>query len=287
MALNFLRSILIIIVSYCCSGYSADRQGLLASQGRSEFCEMRKHAEYFKNLAYEPTNHLSFDNQGGLFNGGVCWWHSLFQRAALYVTVYRPELEKPNELEAKKIVHLIAAGTKVVEIPGYKNLNEFSRDWSELIQAKLEEWQLVDGFLKFAWIKGLSGSTDIKPKKLKAKWDYFYEKVEEEENIEWAMIQLKGISSHSMLMLSIAKSETEYNVNYLDSNYVGTTQLDTYYVGQRSVFSIYGPFVPYKGRRSDFKKFKKAAERYCSGKEKVKSLISEDLRFYPLNNDLE
>ena len=51
------------------------------------------------NYSSETTNLMSFKNQGGLFNGGVCWWHSRFQRNIFYLSIFRPDLNKPLKSE--------------------------------------------------------------------------------------------------------------------------------------------------------------------------------------------
>jgi hypothetical protein len=232
---------------------------------RAEYCQALAQPGYFRELAFDPLNHLSFPNHGGLFNGGVCWWHSLFQRAALYLAVFRPEQAKPSESEARRIIHSLAAGKKVVEIPGYSNLYGFSLDWAALIQAKLEEWQMVDGFLKFAWIKGLSGSNNVDPAEIEETLSAFAEKLNTDQEILWSMWQLEGITAHSTLILNVEMGPLTSNVTHLDSNFVGEVPHFSYQVGDRSIFyPPYEPFVPYSGRDRDLRRFKKARERYCS-----------------------
>lgn len=234
-----------------------------APQSRSEYCSRRTEPEYFIRLALDGQNHLAFPNQGGLFNGGVCWWHSLFQRASLYLSVFQPESPKPDEDQARRIIHSLAAGKRVVEIPGYRNFREFSRDWEDAIQVKLERWQLVDGFLKFKWLEGLSGDNNIEPVELQSFMDRFQIRTNVENQIVWSMWQLAGISAHSGLLLHVSREPAMYVVPHLDSNYPGQVVSFTYQMGQRSVFSSYGPFVPYEGRTKDLKRFRAAAEHYC------------------------
>ncbi len=170
-------------------------------------------------------------------------------------------------------------------MPGYKNLNEFSCDWQSVIQSKLESWQKIDGFLKFAWIKGLVGSTHADPQKIKNQWDEFEKWIEVDKKVEWAMLQLEGISTHGVLLIGVDPSST-YNIDYLDSNFVGAVSTFKYNVGENTVNSMYGPFVPYAGRRSDHIKFKYAADRYCYSKSGDMSL-EEHEEEEPLSNELE
>lgn len=236
------------------------------AKNREQFCANRKIPNYYVELAHDNRNHLSFQNQGGLINGGVCWWHSLFQRASFYLAVYRPELPKPTEKEAKAIVHSLAAGKKVVEIPGYHDMNSFSRDWQKPIQAKLEQWQKVDGFLKFKWIEGLSGSTMEKPEKIASLLDGLLADVETKKEIQWTMLQLKGIPSHSALVLHVEKTPALYTTKHLDSNYVGRIESFAYKIGDTHFYEPgYGRFVMYPGRKKDLQNFKVAADNYCNG----------------------
>jgi hypothetical protein len=238
---------------------------MTAPQSRAEFCAMRQNPTYFIELAKEPYNRLSFQNQGGLFNGGVCWWHSLFQRASIYLAVFRPELAKPSLDQAKAIVYSLAAGKKVVEIPGYSNMYNFSHSWQKVIQSQLEEWQLVDGFLKFKCIEGLSGSTSDDPTKILGFMSQFMTAVEQNHQILWTMLQLSGISSHAALLIDVAQSPKVYTLSHIDSNFPSLTNEFYYFEGDRSIKSAdYGSFVTYPGRNSDLKNFKMAADHYCS-----------------------
>jgi hypothetical protein len=228
-----------------------------------QYCQMNSLKSHYRELSFNPENHLSFGNYGGIQGQGVCWWHALFQRASLYLVVFRPELPKPSLRDAQKIIHAIAAGKRVVEVPGYENLWSFSKDWEAEIQKKLESWQLIDGTLKFAWIKGLSGKSEEDPDKIKNLMEDFFYDVESLGNIEWSMWQLKGISSHGVLFTQISRPTAGYQVSYLDSNYVGTVQSLDYIEGDRFISNAYGNFVAYPGRRKDLKNFAKAAQKYC------------------------
>ncbi len=246
--------------------------------GRQEFCELHKTPSSVIKMALNQENLLSFKNSGGLLNKGVCWWHSLFQRASIYISVFRPELAKPTAAQAKKIIHSIASGKRVVEIPGYHNIGDFSRDWENLIQRKLEEWQLIDGFLKFAWIRGLSGSPSANPVKLEAKVGSLIELSNDKQDLHWLMLQMDGITSHSALLVDGANLKPHYQLRTLDSNYVGRIKEFEYISGNPSVFDPrYVRFVPYLGRNSDLKRFKKAIARYCSNQQVLESEVVEDL----------
>ena len=131
------------------------------STTKEEFCSDRKDHNYFKELLEDDNNRLSFSNRGGLLNGGVCWWHSRFQRNSIYLTMYNPDLPTPTEKEAKKIISNIRKGKKIVIIPGFDNFYDFSRKYYSLIQKELEKWQRRDGFIRQSWITGLSGDYEV------------------------------------------------------------------------------------------------------------------------------
>jgi hypothetical protein len=133
-----MKTTLLAMAALACS-FQALAQG--PSLSAESFCADRKNIDFVKDLTLSSNNLMSFTNHGGLANGGVCWWHSRFQRNALYLTLYKPDLPKPNDEETRDIVAAIRAGDAVVEIPGYKNFAEFSKDKEAAIQRELEKWQ--------------------------------------------------------------------------------------------------------------------------------------------------
>jgi hypothetical protein len=80
-----------------------------AATSREEYKEKAVSEKYFRSLAAShPSginpNLFSFSNTGGILNGGVCWWHSRMQRAALYLTVYLPDMPPPSKPEVRRIL---------------------------------------------------------------------------------------------------------------------------------------------------------------------------------------
>ncbi len=170
--------------------------GTRASQSKEEFCSNMEKPDYFKQLILNQRNRLSFRNAGGFFNGGVCWWHSLLDQRQTYLTVYKPELPKPTKKQVLKIFSKYFWANSVVEIPGYRNFYEFSLDWREVLQKKLNDWQTVDG-LAGAWITGLSGSSKVSAKALKKKMDNLYKEVNDNNRIVWQKLQFRGLIAHA------------------------------------------------------------------------------------------
>ncbi len=248
-----------------------------APTSKAEFCENRKDTHYFRELSYDKENLLTFKNRGGLLNKGVCWWHNLFQRSALYLAVFKPELPKPNKVLARKIIHAIASGRRVVEIPGYDNLSGFSKDWAPEIQSKLEAWQREDGFLKFAWIQGLSGNYHADPKVIAATLNYSIAQAEQAGQINWTMWQLKGITAHASLMIGGEVLNTSYSAHHIDSNFPNVIRAMSWQPPARSVDSYFGKFVPYIARKSDLPAFKTAGDQYCLSRSYDHDFIYEQL----------
>ena len=234
--------------------------GATASTSAENFCSDRKSERYTKDLLSQRSNQISFRNHGGLINGGVCWWHSRLTRKFAYLAIYRPDLPKPTSEEASKIIRRIRLGN-VTEVPGVRNLNEFSREYSTEVQDRLEKWQIGDGFVRQQWTVGLWGSSKTSAAKLKKRMDELYEYVEVEGNLAYQMLQIKGIDAHAWLVLNMKKTSNGYKMEVLDSNYSSTNTI-SYTYGQERIRS-YGGLVPITGKKRELKRLKKAVKKYC------------------------
>ncbi len=276
------KGIAVVILSLLIFVGSTAHSKAHTPKGKEEFCEQRKETHYFRELSYEKENLLTFKNRGGLLNKGVCWWHNLFQRSALYLAVFKPELPKPDKVLARKIIHAIAAGKRVVEIPGYQNLSEFSKDWAPEIQSKLEAWQRQDGFLKFAWIQGLSGNYHADPKVIAATLNYSINQAEHSGQINWTMWQLKGITAHASLIVGGETENSNYSAHHIDSNFPNVIRAMNWQPPARSIDSYFGKFVPYVARKSDLPAFKTAGDQYCASR-----AYDHDFIYEPLSNHVD
>ena len=181
-------------------------------------------------------NRLAFPNKGGLFDIGVCWWHSRFQRNAAYLALFQPKLDKPGEDEVRKLIRDIRYGDRVVEIPGYTNLYDFSRKYSKLIQEELENWQHYDTFILQQWVKGISGKTEVLAKDLKKIMHSLYLSVNE-GNIVFQKLQLVGPIAHSWLVIDMKEHPKKdgYELFVVDSNFPTSTRLYSYKFGDTSL----------------------------------------------------
>lgn len=216
-----------------------------------------------------PRYRTSFQNSGGLKNSGVCWWHSRLQRAVWSLAEFRPELSKPSKSEAISLIHSLAQLSGVVVIPGYEDFFSFSADFHAEIQRELEQWQLRDGFINQAWIRGISGRSDFarNPRKLKRIMDELYrysKKAKSEKFIPWVMLQLKGIVSHAALLTKMVKTDEGYSLSIVESNYPDKTLVWEYRIGDGHTGGGKYTTVPYYGYHRDVQKMNRAITRYCS-----------------------
>ena len=243
--------------------FQAFAQSPSMSEGR--FCADRLNKNFVKKLAMDSNNLMSFTNQGGLIGGGVCWWHSRFQRNALYLTIFKPDLAKPSLEEASILVKKIRLGSEVVVIPGYRNFSEFSSENEEIIQRELEKWQKGDSFLRFAWVKGLEGNSEVAPLKLKALMDQIYQEVEVNQNISYTKLQIKGIESHAWLIVHMEKFNGGYNLQIIDSNIATTVENYTYREGETSIMENRSSFsfTPYLERTNELVNIYSAITNLC------------------------
>lgn len=235
------------------------------SLSETDFCSDRKDPDFVKELVQSSSNLMSFQNQGGLLNSGVCWWHSRFQRNALYLTIYKPDEDRPTDAEAMKLILQIKSGNKVVVIPGFNNFSEFSYAYAQEIQNVLNAWQKVDGIAKFAWVKGLRGSAELPPEKLKKQMDKIYEDVEINKNISYNKLQIPGIEAHAWLVVHMEKVSGGYELEILDSNNPDTTEHYSYREGDTN-FKYRGyafDFVPYLDQTGEMQKLKKSISKFC------------------------
>lgn len=251
---------LTLLVSTLTATAQDDERAKLAKEN---FCNKRSESDSIQSILINPKSTLSFSNQGGLFGGGVCWWHSRFTRNAAYIVRFRPDLTAPTEAEAKKIIKDIRSAKKIVEVPGYSNLYDFSRSFDDLILRELEAWQRKDGFINQQWVAGLSGSSNIKPEALEKRMDELFERVQMGE-VVYQKLQMPGVTAHAWLVIGMTKTSDGYQLLVLDSNtYAPNTY--TYRQGMTS-FNYHGftHFVPYTGKTKEEAKLKRIVAKDCS-----------------------
>lgn len=229
-------------------------------------------------LIDHPLQRIAFKNRGGLFKGGVCWWHSRLQRSSYYLARYAPSAPKPNVSEVRSILGHLRRMDSVVVIPGYDNFESFTREHEAQVQKVLEEWQKIDGFLNMKWIKGISGNYRLSAKKLEARMKLVYETYKSSPTPIWVLAQMKGIIAHSFLVRRMEVLPSGYLMEVIDSNKPGEMRTIRYQFGDTSlkIQRTKREFVLYTGFQQDFVKMKRSLQRHC------KSIMSED--FIPLDD---
>lgn len=231
-------------------------------------CERRDSA-VMENVTSDPSMRFSFDNEGGLGNGGVCWWHSRFQRAVWYLAEFKPELQKPARAEATRIIDRIAHFDGVTEIPGYTNFYDFSRDFQDVIQRELNQWQARDGFINQAWLRGISGKARYTPRGAALRMENLYlayETAQKNNEIVWLKLQMPGVVAHAALMLSMIRaSHGGFELQVVDSNYPGETKTWRFRDGDTHIQApdYEEPFMPFDGYERDLNKASRDLKRYC------------------------
>lgn len=248
------------------------------------FCARFDQDETLKALASSEENLISFKNQGGLFNAGVCWWHSRFQRNLIYLTIFKPELPRPKKSEVKALINEIRQAMSVVVIPGFTNVQEFTEVYRLDIVKELENWQLYDGIILSAWIKGIQGTTRIDKNILKNNLDQLYDYVEIKKKIAYQKLQIKGITAHSWLVVGMKKQNNGYAIGIIDSN---TPRMSTQYNYQYGNVTFYdkdyGYFVPYLEFVREEERITAIAKKFCN---KKVALLTEDEYDYQTDLDI-
>lgn len=235
-------------------------------RARERYCKEKLSSKHsIQQILTDPRNQLHFYNQGGLLNGGVCWWHSRFVRAAAYLAIFDPAQPKPNQEAAKEIINTIRKRKDIVVIPGYRNLYEFSVDWGNEILDKLEDWQRSDGLMKFSWFKGLTKDGEVSPEILEQKMDDLYERISRGE-VVYQMLQMPGITAHAWLAIGMEKTFNGYVIHAIDSNAPGVVVRFPYYKGTTKIDYVLIPgysFVPYDGNVKEERKLRKKLYKEC------------------------
>jgi hypothetical protein len=249
--------------------FSTTAFSTIIPQSKIDFCgrfEQGPQArEILQDLASDSVNLMAFKNNGGLFNGGVCWWHSRFQRNIFYLSIFRPDLEKPKTQAAMKaLIHKIRLGDSVVNIPGYSHFAEFTRENQKLIQSELNDWQIYDGVVLGGWMDGLKGDTQVEASVLLKMMKEVSDYVSVKKKIVYQKLQIKGITSHAWLVVGMRKNDSGFDIGYLDSNNPQMSLNYSYKSGDTSFFiKGYGNFVPYMGFKREEERILSRAQSFC------------------------
>jgi hypothetical protein len=237
----------------------------LFAQARN-FCE-RNRGDILA-LMHEPTARISFKNAGGIGDGGVCWWHSRYQRSSFFLVKYAPEKAKPNAQQANQIISAIRNMDRVVTIPGHANFQSFTRAYQKQIQSVLNDWQIFDGLYNFQWIRGISGKPALPPKEMEDRMNSVYQSFRQSPAGMWVMAQMEGIGSHAFLVVAMEQVNGGYDLDLIDSNVPLEVVSVRYQSGDQFLVTNRGSnrFVPYVGFQEDFRKISKSLVSFCHDK---------------------
>lgn len=228
------------------------------------YCESVKDLGIFQLKAFDQDNRMAFSNQGGIGGLGVCWWHSRFQRNALYLAIFKPELPLDSQAVVKEKIKKIRHGKEIVYINGYSNLWDFSSANFELIQRELERWQKKEGIVKFKWIQGLKGKPVLEPGQMRAMMDKLYYKVMVEKKIVYQKLQFPGVGAHAWLVLDVEQKDNGYRLAVIDSGFPHQTMYYDYVQGMTAFdHPILGRFAPRTEFESELENVLSVAKRNC------------------------
>jgi hypothetical protein len=229
-----------------------------------KFCAEKKNPLSIKNSVRNIDNLMAFRNQGGIGGGGVCWWHSRFQRNSLYIVKFNPKLNEPTFDQAREIIKKIRNGKEVVLIPGFRNFYEFSSVYANEIQNELESWQRSHG-ARGGWITGLRGKHIVSADKMQLIMDELYQEVKVFGKIAYQKLQIKGITAHAWLVIDMKKTNNGYQLEVLDSNHPYMTKIYNYTLGQTNFYhQSYGAFTPYLEEKDEQQRLQNVILNYCS-----------------------
>ncbi len=251
---------------------------LVNSAVAGNFCNTRDGGSIsatIEKISNDPGMRMGFENEGGLAGGGVCWWHSRFQRVAWYLAEFDPSAKAPTPAAAKDLIRRLVSRTEVVLIPGYRDLVSFTKDFQSEIQSALNAWQLRDGLLNQAYLRGLYGRARFREAgEMKARLDKIFTQfsaAKAKGDVLWVMLQMRGIVSHaSLLHVMEASADGGYRMSMVDSNFPDRFVEYVYRPGDLDLFPAnvkvgddYAS-VPYAGFTRDLRRIRGAIENYCS-----------------------
>ena len=131
----------------------------------------------------------------------------------------------------------------------------------------LDRWQKADGFFNFEWMRGISGRSSLPAGEMRLRMDDVYKHYKNSPTPLWIMAQIKGITSHSLLILQMVQTANGYDLNVIDRNHPLDTIRIEYHEGDmnlRATGESYS-FVPYVGFQNDFSKLSAALKTACGG----------------------
>lgn len=220
------------------------------------YCDNSANIENVKLKAMDYFNTLAFRNHGGIANKGVCWWHSRFQRNALYLAIFRPEVTEDSESVVKEKIRKVRFGKELVVFNGFSSLYHLSSKYGHLIQRELEKWQKSDGIVKFKWVQGLRGKPELEASQMREMLDDLYERVVTKKQITYQKLQFKGITAHAWLVVEMERTANGYRLYVIDSLFPNDINIYDYEQGMTSFYysltgQYFAPRTEFSNETSD------------------------------------
>ncbi len=160
----------------------------------------------------------------------------------------------------------------IVEVPGYANLRDFSRDFQGLIQERLERWQVLDGLLGFAWVDGAMGDTELPADEMKDEMNILFMDTYKSQALSFLKLQLPGISAHAWILVSMIPTATGFDFYVIESN-APTQNIKTHYeYGDTHLSMPYNSswtFVPSLDFEADLDKIAESLREACGSQMKL------------------
>lgn len=108
---------------------------------RGDFVKSKVPSLYSNDEKLFPIMQMGVPNAGGRWGTGLCWWHTRFHRAAVYLMDFAPKRPKPTAKEARVLLARISE-FKPATVPGYGSLAEFTQDFKKELYSVLSDWEL-------------------------------------------------------------------------------------------------------------------------------------------------
>ena len=246
---------------------------------KTQFCLQAKIPLRSNLRITAKTNGLSFTN-GDLIqfaSNGVCWWYSKLHRRATFLTYFQPNAKKPNSHKAKILLRKIMKGNSVVQIPGFKNFLDFSREHrDEIVRMFISK----AGLSSFEAI-GLFFSTinlNTKKQSLNRQFTRINKLVNKEKRMPLVYFRhtpkFGGTTIlHAWLVTDIQKKNGCFYFRYMDSNYHRSVSNYVYCKGNSNIQKMkhgwdgieleYMPGYIKLAASKESKKLKKVVRNFC------------------------
>lgn len=221
-----------------------------------------------------------FNNPPGPTRSGLCWLHSRLQRNFAYLALWRPDLAEPSRPQILAIIDRIAHRRGVTEIPGFRNLGEFSLRF---------EAELVDAMVRMGvecvvntndCLARIDDSYRPSPQEFAGQMMWIYERYIQNPGeiifvrtraLEFEHHVLRFFGAHSALILKMRplnaspfSANTGFEVEYIDSSDASHIMRSIYHFGDTSIHGlsdhVWHSHYEYEG---DIREMREQIRSYC------------------------